>query len=128
MERKKEEIPISITPEVNCGWIWINNNTLSCNINENDQLKRSTKYNIKVAPGIKAEDGATNEAIEHSFITQRLDASYVYIENWTSPGTPHARISFNQPVTQESVAAHIYMEPQTDDKKRYEFEMSFITE
>ena len=102
MTRGKDEIPVTITPELNCNWIWINTTSLACNLNDSDKYKLATKYSIKIEKGITAEDGAELEPQEHSFTTQLPDVSSVRFFSWTTPGMPSLRVSFNQPVEQES--------------------------
>ena len=105
MERSKEEIPIEITPKVNCQWRWLNTSSLACQLDNKNKLKKATKYNLKVNPGIKAEDGETiSKAYEHEFITERPKVRYTWFKNWKSPGTPVVRITFNQSVAKSSVA------------------------
>ncbi len=118
MERKQDDIPITITPQANCNWIWLNTRSLACNLNEKDELKKATKYSITVKPGIKAEDGATIEKNhDHSFITLRPDVSYVSISKYLGPGTPEFRVYFTQPVTFDSVAKSIHVKPKDSSEK-----------
>lgn len=109
MERSKEDVPVTITPAVECEWRWINTTSLACQLGEKTRLIQATKYDIVVNPGIKAEDGATiGEIYKDSFITQRPDVSYPSFHTWQSPGTPVVRLTFNQPVTKTSVEEHFY--------------------
>ncbi|PZO84512.1 MAG: large extracellular alpha-helical protein, partial [Micavibrio aeruginosavorus] len=111
MERTAEETGISISPAVNCQWRWLNSTALACQIAEKDSLQEATEYKITVSPKITAEDGATlPEAQTHSFTTslpRLVDSSMVV---WEDPASPVLRLSFNQPVTKESVADHIYFQ------------------
>ncbi len=108
MERDKKDLPITITPDVDCEWRWINTSSLACQLTEKAELPRSTKYDITVNPGIKAEDGATiSEPYKATFITKRADVEYTWFKNWRSPGTPDIRLTFDQPVTKTSVAKSI---------------------
>ncbi|MFH1157422.1 MAG: alpha-2-macroglobulin family protein [Pseudomonadota bacterium] len=110
MERSKDEIPVSITPEVSCEWRWINTSSLACQLTDRTQLGQSTKYDIVVNPGIRAEDGATiAEPYKSSFITQRADVGYASFNTWRSPGTPVIRLTFNQSVTKTSAEKHLYL-------------------
>ncbi|MCH8208768.1 MAG: hypothetical protein IIA62_06945 [Nitrospinae bacterium] len=59
MQRSREEIPIRVTPSLNCEWRWLNASALACQLGEKDALRSSTRYRIAVEPGIQAEDGAT---------------------------------------------------------------------
>ncbi len=117
MARTAEEIGISIEPKVDCQWRWLNTTSLSCNLAEKESLKHATAYKLRIEPVIKAEDGATIAAAqEHSFTTQRPRADEAYIRTWKTPGTPQFWVRFNQPVTQDSVAAHIYIAGPDDSR------------
>lgn len=111
MERASSEIPIIIAPALSCEWRWINTSALACNLSDKEPLQSSTHYTVEVKPGIKAEDGTTIEkAYEHSFITERADIRYKEFQQWKSPSLPVVRLVFNQPVDQQSVAEHVYMD------------------
>lgn len=111
MERSKEEIPVTITPALECEWRWINTSSLACQLTEKNEMKWSTKYEIAMEPGIKAEDGATiTESYKASFITTRSDVHYTWFRTWLSPGTPVIRLTFNQPVTESSVQKALFIQ------------------
>lgn len=104
MERTKEEVHVTLTPNVECEWRWINTSSLACQLTEKEQLRRSTKYDIAMEPGIAAEDGAKiAEAYKATFITQRADIEYNNFRTWLSPGMPVIRLTLNQPVTKGSL-------------------------
>jgi hypothetical protein len=66
MERNAAEVPITILPEVDCQWRWLNTRALACQLDENDALKPATRYDVVVKPGIKTEDGTTlTEPVVH---------------------------------------------------------------
>lgn len=111
MERTADEIPVTITPALNCEWRWLNTTSLSCNLGEQTAMKQSTDYKITVRPGITAEDGATIAApYEHRFITQRADVRHSWFQTWRSPGTPQIRLTFNQPVTLASAEHALFFD------------------
>jgi hypothetical protein len=114
MERDAAEVPITISPEVDCQWRRLNNRALACWLDETDALKPATRYDIVVNPGIKTEDGATlAEPMVHWFITERPKVRYAWFRTWKAPGMPFIRLTFNQPVSRESVGKHVFM--MTDD-------------
>ena len=39
MKRTKEEIPVTISPEVDCEWRWINPSSLACQLTEKSALE-----------------------------------------------------------------------------------------
>ncbi len=124
MARTAEEVGITITPEVKCEWRWLNTTSLSCNLDEKESLEQATKYSLRVEPKIAAEDGAMIAAAQdHSFITQRPSVSDASVRTWKGPGTPVYRLGFTQPVTQSSVADHIYFENLVR-KERYDVDVT----
>ena len=115
MERSDSEIPIEITPKLECQWRWINTSALACQLDDKNALKEATKYSVTVNPGIEAEDAQTiTEAYKHSFTTQRPQVRYTWFSNWESPGTPVIRVTFNQSVSKSSVEKHIAFTHQKD--------------
>ena len=111
MERSASEIPITIEPQLNCLWRWLNPSTLACQLNEKDALLPATRYRISIAPGITAEDNSTlAQPVSHSFITERPRVTDTWFRTWASPGTPKISVRFNQPVTQASLAAHLFFQ------------------
>ena len=118
MERTKEEIPVAITPALECQWRWLNTSSLSCNLDEKNALKNATTYQVRVNPSIRAEDGATIAvAYQHQFTTERPAIRYTWFKTWSSPGTPVVRIVFNQPVTKNSVEQYFSFVPEDAKKK-----------
>jgi len=112
MERDAKDIPIRITPKLNCEWRWLNTSALACQLRQEDQLKNATRYNVQVNPGIVTEDGTgLGQAMSHSFVTARPKATYARFVNWLTPGDPFIQITFNQPVTKQSVERTISLNP-----------------
>lgn len=110
MERDKKDVPVTITPAVDCEWRWINTSSLACQLTEKAELHKSTKYHIAVEPTIKAEDGSTAaEKYEADFITQRADIEYTNFTTWRSPGSPVVRVTLNQPVTKSSMVKFLHV-------------------
>ncbi len=111
MERQASEIPITITPTLQCQWRWLDTSTLSCELGDETALKTATHYQIEVRPGIQTESHKTlEEAVKHEFITQRPTVSYTSFQTWQGPETPVIEVHFNLPVTQTSVKKHLYLQ------------------
>lgn len=111
MARNAEDLGITITPPVKCQWRWLNTSALSCNLSDQDALTPATTYKLHIDPKIAAEDGAmVDAAVNHEFTTQRPRAQESNILVWKYPGVPSLRVNFNQPVTKNSIAAHLYFE------------------
>ena len=109
MERKSEELPIAIEPQLNCQWRWLNGTTLACNLNEEDALRPATEYRITVRPGIMTEDKATlAEPVHHRFFTVRPRVTETWFKTWLTPRLPQGSVRFNLPMEKDSLAAHLY--------------------
>jgi uncharacterized protein YfaS (alpha-2-macroglobulin family) len=110
MDRTDSEIPITITPEVKGQWRWLNTTSLARMLDEKSALTPATRYEITVNPGIRAEDGSTiSQTVKHSFITERPRVVHTWVKTWEAPGMPVIRMTFNQPVSQDSVEKYLFM-------------------
>ncbi len=110
MDRDASQIPVSIEPSLKCEWRWLNTSSLACQLTEEAAMNLATRYTVTMRPGITTEDGSTiAEPATYSFITQRPTMNYAWFKTWRSPGTPVIRLNFDQYVTKESVAEHIFM-------------------
>jgi len=119
MERKASEIPVVISPAINCQWRWLNTSALACQLDEKSSLSPATRYRVTLNPGLKASDGAILAApVRHSFTTERPKVRHAWFKNWTAPGLPLIRMTFNQPVARESVAKHVFMVADGPQKQR----------
>lgn len=113
------DLPITITPEVKGHWHWINEKTLVLNVNAENGLKKAEKYSVIIKPGLKALDGALlSQEVRHEFTTLLPTANWVDFKIWKSPTKPVAEVSFNMPVTKESVEAHLYFIPKDSKDNR----------
>ena len=125
MERSADEVPIDITPSVECQWRWLNRSALACQLGEKEALPPSHRYRMVVRPGITAEDGGTISAsYKHEFITQRPLVRHAWFRTWKAPGMPVIRLTFNQSVSKDSVAAHLFLLPNEQPGKRYALEVA----
>lgn len=105
---KTAQIPVEITPKLECEWRWINTTTLSCKLAENQPLKFATDYRVVVKKEIRDLKGqALAQDYVHSFATARPAVTYHDFSRWLSPGFPIVNLSFNNLVTAESVMKSI---------------------
>jgi uncharacterized protein YfaS (alpha-2-macroglobulin family) len=112
MDRKNSEIPISITPKLNCEWRWLNTSSLACQLLLEDTMLVATHYKVLVKPGIKTESGlGMKTSKSFSFTTQRPKVTYMRFVNWLGAGEPLMQITFNQPVTKSSVEKSLKLIP-----------------
>ena len=87
MERTEKEIPVTITPKLNCQWRWIDRSNLACQLTDKEKTKLATEYKITMRPGIRAEDGVTiSKNFTHVFNTVRPNINYISFKKWTAPG------------------------------------------
>ncbi|MEN8131436.1 MAG: Ig-like domain-containing protein [Pseudomonadota bacterium] len=112
MERRPDEIPITIEPQTDCEWHWLNTSSLACQLSTKATLSPATRYRIEVRPGISTQDGVTlSEALSHNFITQRPRVGrYPRFHTWRAPGLPRIIVQFDQDVYRESVVEHLLMQ------------------
>ncbi len=114
MERSTDEIPIRFTPALNCEWRWLSRNALGCRLDEANQLKEASTYQVVIEPGIVTEEGVGMAQAETRVIsTARPTLHRVQFKHWRGPDVPVLRLSFNQPVARSSVAASISLNPDT---------------
>ncbi len=111
MARPPEQLPITITPAVDCQWRWINRRSLACQLAPEAALKSATRYRITVGAEMAAESGKTlGREITQEFITERVRVNYAYFRNWTSPTTPEILLTFSLPVRGSDLAQFITLE------------------
>jgi alpha-2-macroglobulin len=107
MERTAAEIPVTIEPQLNCRWRWLNPSTLACNLDEQDAFLPATSYSLVVLPGI--EDGATlARPVHHRFTTELPRVTDTWFSFWLAPQLPVTMVRFNLPMAQASLSAHLY--------------------
>lgn len=110
MDRSADELGITVTPPLGCEWRWLNTSSLACQLGEKAAMNPATKYELRIEPRIKAEDGgALAMSATYSFLTQRPSVSETYFRTWRSPGTPVIRAVFNQPVAHSSVEKTLFI-------------------
>jgi alpha-2-macroglobulin len=111
MERDSKDIPIEISPQLNCEWRWLNTSALACQLTEQNKMQEATKYTITVEPGIKTVEGARmQDKYESEFITARPKVRFTRFVNWLSPTMPLIQVTFNTPVTKDSVEQTLSMQ------------------
>ncbi len=109
MQRNSDEIRVSISPAVDCQWRWLDRSSLACQLDEKKALRQATDYAITVWPGITDRQGNTLlTPFAHRFTTERPKISRVWFKTWKAPGFPVMAAVFNQPVTAQSVTAHVF--------------------
>lgn len=111
MERSPGEVPVSVEPELECEWRWLNTSALACQLGEESALAPATRYRVTVRPGLRARDGSTiGSERTFLFVTERPDVRWASFETWSGPGSPEIMVSMNQPVERGSIQQHVYLE------------------
>ncbi len=120
MERTAAELPITVTPELECQWRWLNPSALACQLGEEQHLAPATTYRLAVAPGIRTQQGGTLAGtVRHTFTTLRPAVENAWFQTWRSPGTPVLLVTFNQPVVRGEVARHLYLRQVKGERRRF---------
>lgn len=110
MSRDAAEIPVEIRPALDCRWRWIDPSALACQLGDDQSFVPATRYDLTLRPGLRARDGGTlPAAVEHWFATERPGVVYAGFRTWRAPGLPVIRVIFNQPVSNSSVAGHMFV-------------------
>lgn len=100
---------VTVFPTVLCQWHWLDPRSLACELNAGHALAPATRYTVVVAPGLKAQDGATLQSeYRWSFATERPAIKEYSFITWRAPGVPVIRLVFNQPVTRDSVQSDLH--------------------
>jgi len=117
MRRNSEQVPVKISPSLNCQWQWLTRNTLACQLGENDALRLATKYTltIKNAPLNKQGDSLSKAHI-HTIETRRPKLSRAHLLEIKKQGRPVHQLSFNQNVSKKSVARSVKYQYKADGK------------
>ncbi|NOZ10688.1 MAG: large extracellular alpha-helical protein [Gammaproteobacteria bacterium] len=110
MERRADEVPITVDPAPDCQWRWLNSRSLACQLNKDKALKPSTRYTVQVNTAFRSVEGhQLQKPVTHTFITQRPKLRRSYFKTWLAPGMPVIRITFDQAVRPESVGQHLFL-------------------
>ena len=119
MERRPDEVPVRITPALECQWRWLDPRNLACQLGTGSGMRAATRYHVEVSADLRTYDGASlPAAVQHRFVTQRPAISWVQFRTWRSPGWPVMRLVFNQPVTRGSVLERVFFARGADDPAR----------
>ena len=104
-----ERTPVVITPAITCNWHWLEPRSLACELPAEHPLVPAVTYELTVREGVQAEDGnVLREAFHSQFSTERPIVKEYAFYTWRGPGTPAVQVVFNQPVSRDSVAAHLH--------------------
>lgn len=109
--RKTEqtEWPIIISPEVKGDWVWLNEKTLSLNIDKENGLKKATKYTVIVKSGLKSlKKSILKQEFKQEFVTSLPQPRWFEFKTWETPTKPVIRGAFDQAVKKESLEKHLF--------------------
>ena len=103
-------VPIAIEPELECEWNWVKLNTLQCELPIDSNLDTSTKYTVRVSPGIKSPSGHMMDAeYVHTFETITPKIRNSRLVSWKSPTEPILEIWFNQTLNLDSLQDRLFL-------------------
>jgi uncharacterized protein YfaS (alpha-2-macroglobulin family) len=108
MSVSSEHSPVSVTPAISCSWHWLDPRSLACELPAEQPLLPAVTYELTVREDLQAEDGnVLPKAFHAQFSTERPVVKAYAFYTWRAPGIPVVRLVFNQPVTRDSVEAHV---------------------
>lgn len=112
MDRTAEEVPVKITPDVNCRWRWLNTTALACQLGGADLLKQSERYEINVRPGFKSLDGSKmKKSVRYVIETRRPEVRVnesTFVGRSLSPQRPIWRVRFGIAPKRDGLADYFY--------------------
>jgi len=118
MARDADDIPIKISPAVNCEWCWLGSSALACQFSQHDTLQLATHYQVSVRSGLVAASGERLVAsFTHNFTAQRPQVTYTRFITWSAPSAPLIQVTFDQPVQKISVASILNFSTATNHPK-----------
>lgn len=116
MERRPAEIPVTITPSVDCEWRWLDRSSLACQLTAENTLRKATEYKVVMKPGIKTEAGETLKLpFEASFSTERLKIKSTELEGFWSPDSPVVTAYFSDVVPLEQLQGKAFFESESGE-------------
>ncbi len=122
MARKSAEIPVTITPSLDCEWRWLDPSALACELGEGAAFTQATAYRVVMQPGIRAEDGATLvKNFEGRFSAPRPVVTQLWFDEWLAPGMPALRLFTNQLVDRDSLAKSLHFALPSGEQVPVEF-------
>lgn len=111
MERRSDEVPVTITPDPACRWRWLDAQHLACTPADNAGLRAATAYRVAIGAGFTALDGSVLAAPPvHHFNTETAKLEYAHVTEWRGPGEPILRAWFSQPVDAASIAVALHFD------------------
>ncbi len=111
MQVDANNLPIHITPSVQCHWRWMDTRSLVCQLDTGDRLKPATRYKVRVSPGISAENGAEMDTdFQHYFTTERPDINSAGFQSWLTPVKPVLAVETNIPTGKASIESHLFFQ------------------
>lgn len=116
MSRDANEIPIEISPSVECQWRWLDRSTLACELSTLKPLSAGTTYRISVTPSAMADAAAFTEAREHSFTIKRPEVTYAFLDRYLSPERPRYFVQSNIALERSALKKHLFFQEGSGDR------------
>lgn len=106
-DRDLSDVPIEISPELQCTWRWTGPSQLTCT--HSDFLKYSTSYVISIGTSLKALDGSGLASDrKFSFRTASLGVSG-RASHWRSATRPIFDVNFTQPIPLSMILEKVHI-------------------
>lgn len=121
MERESGEIPVEISPSVECQWRWLDQTNLACQLSTLKPLVSGTTYSVvaRRAEG-KGDVQAFQVPFEGTFTVDRPAVNSTNFVDYLSPGRPRYDLMASVPLTARSVKDHLFFVD--DENQRYPVE------
>lgn len=104
MERRADEIPVTIEPALDCTWRWLDTATLACDLAEGRDFTPATRFTVTMQPGISDESGETLAGpFTHVFSTPGPETEEANHYTFATPTKPVLLVKFTLGVSRESV-------------------------
>ncbi len=120
-------IPISISPSLECFWVWIDDKNLSCQLNDYSEIdeedidytqdntfQHATLYTIKLKEGLLDINDHAIPAQTISIIHEPPTLENFKIIDWKSPQEPIVSLSFNQQIIHSTLDNKIFLISSSD--------------
>ena len=107
MDVDSSQLPISITPVLNCGWQWVDQKNLTCNLGWRNGVENATKYKILIDQSFTSYKGnklLKNYSFEFETIRPKVrNVNSEPMNYWSSPVRPNVHLEFNMAVERKSI-------------------------
>ncbi|MHC9510962.1 alpha-2-macroglobulin family protein [Kangiella sp. M94] len=109
------QLPIYITPEHSCNWVWSDRKNLECELYNASTLPPAASYSINVKDGLYYTDGTKIPGFSVKVSTSRPEIEHFSVHKWQSPDLPVILAYFNISVVPESLKKSTFLKSDKGD-------------